>query len=475
MARIHSILGRKPGTKTAFSQPPFWANQITLNGLAPGVEDIENDFQAYVEEVYKQNGVVFACMATRMLVFSEARFQWQQMEKGRPGKLFGDKQLELLEKPWPSGSLPTLLKQVEADGQLAGNGYVTHTCDETLNGRAIYGKAAKNRKTTRLVRMFPDRVDIILWAPDGNPNSLSTRIAGFKYKSGVGRNQNGDGGATDVLLLADEVAHYAPYPDPQARYRGMSWITPVLRDIGADNAATDHKKNFFAKGATIGHVVSFHEETSQEDFDEFVAKFKASHQGFENAYETLFLGGGADVKSIGTDLQQLEFSQTQGHGETKIAAASGVPPVIVGLSEGLQAATYSNYGQARRRFADGTLRPLWRDCAAALEVLFDTPAGCRLWYDDRDIAFLREDRKDVADILQLNAMTIKALIDSGWEPDSAVDAVAGEDMAILRGHHTGLTSVQLQPPKTAEDIAAENEPKNPPAPTGGVPQEEEQA
>jgi phage portal protein BeeE len=58
---------------------------------------------------------------------------------------------------------------------------------------------------------------------------------------------------------------------------------------------------------------------------------------------------------------------TQGAGETRIAAAAGVPPVIVGLSEGLQAATYSNYSQARRRFADGTMRPLWRNAAVARE------------------------------------------------------------------------------------------------------------
>jgi hypothetical protein len=60
-------------------------------------------------------------------------------------------------------------------------------------------------------------------------------------------------------------------------------------------------------------------------------------------------------------MKQIDFKVTQGHGETRIAAAAGVPPIIVGLSEGLEAATYSNYGQARRRFADVTMRPLWRE------------------------------------------------------------------------------------------------------------------
>ena len=95
--------------------------------------------------------------------------------------------------------------------------------------------------------------------------------------------------------------------------------------------------------------------------------------------------------------------------------------MIVGLSEGLQAATYSNYGQARRRFADLTMRPLWRNAAGSLEWIINTPqvnAGrAELWYDERDIAFLQEDRKDLAEIQTANASAMRQLIDGGFEPD----------------------------------------------------------
>jgi hypothetical protein len=30
------------------------------------------------------------------------------------------------------------------------------------------------------------------------------------------------------------VAHWSPIPDPLANFRGMSWLTPVLREIDAD-------------------------------------------------------------------------------------------------------------------------------------------------------------------------------------------------------------------------------------------------
>jgi phage portal protein BeeE len=139
----------------------------------------------------------------------------------------------------------------------------------------------------------------------------------------------------------------------------------------------------------------------------------------------------------------------QGAGETRIAAAAGVPPVIVGLSEGLAAATYSNYSQVRHRFADSTMHPLWANAAGSLAHLVRASgtaasSAVRLWYDARGVPFLREDRKDAAEILASQAQKIRTLVDAGFTPDSVRRAVDAEDWSLLS--HTGLFSVQLQPP-----------------------------
>jgi hypothetical protein len=124
--------------------------------------------------------------------------------------------------------------------------------------------------------------------------------------------------------------------------------------------------------------------------------------------------------------------------------------VIVGLSEGLAAATYSNYGQARRKFGDHWARPQWRNWCGSFETLFPPPAGARLWYDDRDIAFLREDLKDQAEIDQQRASTIRTLVEAGFAPDMVVQAVMASDYSRLSGAHTGLLPVQLQPPGSGQ-------------------------
>ena len=77
-----------------------------------------------------------------------------------------------------------------------------------------------------------------------------------------------------------------------------------------------------------------------------------------------------------------------------------MPGIVVGSKEGLAAATYSNFNQAMRRFADLTMRPLWRSACAALEKLLEVPGGSRLWYDRADIAALREGEKERAEALQ---------------------------------------------------------------------------
>jgi phage portal protein BeeE len=416
-----------------------WVQQFSFNGhsyplvglsASSDREDIENSFTGYVQGVYKSNGVVFAVVLARMLLFAEARFQWQQMRGGRPGDLFGTDTLSILERPWPNGTTGELLARMEQDVSLAGNCYIA-------------------RERRRLRRLRPDWVTIVLTEPPDE--AIESDVAGYLYTPGGPMTK-----AEPKLYLPHELAHWSPIPDPEAQYRGMSWLTPVIREIQADKSATLHKKRFFDNAATPNLAVSFKETVTKEQFTQFIETMNSAHQGANNAYKTLYLGGGADVTVVGADLKQLDFKATQGAGETRIAAAGGVPPIIVGLSEGLGAATYSNYSSARRKFGDSWGRPQWRSACAALQTIAPPPAGARLWVDLRDVAFLREDQKDAAEIGQTKASTIRSYIDAGFEPSSAVAAVMADDQTLLV--HTGLYSVQLQPPGSG--VASDEKPPN---------------
>jgi len=248
----------------------------------------------------------------------------------------------------------------------------------------------------------------------------------------------------------DEVCHWAPTPDPDSPYRGMSWISPILREIHSDNSATDAKISMFSNGMTPNMVVTFPESVMDQDqFDRFKTKMEADYAGTRGAGKTLFLAPGADATVVGKDFVELDFPNTQGRDETRIASAGGVPAVIAGLKESLAGSSLNqgNFAAARRQLADGTMRPLFRSASASLEAVCPAPQGrgaSKLWFDDSDIAFFREDQADAADIQMTRASAMRQFVDSGWTPESVKEAFESDDMTLLK--HSGLYSVQLQKP-----------------------------
>lgn len=446
------LLSRLAQGRKEWSEPPFWAlDQARYGwsfGSTPTQEQIENDFEGYVAGAYKANGIVFACIDRRQQVFSQARFQWREFRQGRPGDLFGSPDLELLEKPWPNGTTGELLARMEIDASLAGNHYSTTVADDGSVGRASVGK-----KGRRISRMRPDWTKLVIDAPSGGYYGVDAKVVGFLYQPKVG----GTGGAAQKaqMLLPDEVIHFSPKPDPVARFRGMSWLTPVIREIQGDRAATEHKLSFFRRGATTGLVVKGIRAANREQFNAVVDMLEARHAGADNAYRTLYLTEGADATALGADLKQLDFAVTQGAGETRLAAAAGVPAAILGISEGLRGSSLNagNFGASRRLFVDSTMRDLWAKAAASVQSIIPPPrTGGALWYDARDIPFLREDAKDDADIRAKDAQSLRELTDAGWEPDAAVEYVRTGDITRLIGHHSGLFSVQLQRPMDGTPI-----------------------
>jgi phage portal protein BeeE len=388
-------------------------------------EEPNGTYESYISNIYKKNGIVFACCLVRSQIFSEARLQWQGIKNGRPGDLFGSQELEIFENPWPGATTGEMLCRAIQDTDLEGNFFVV-------------------REGRRLRRLRPDWVDIILSAPPAE--AVKSDVVGYVYKPGGTESPE----SWEIFPVGGEngkVAHWAPIPDPECQYRGMSWITPVLREIVSDKAATDHKAAFYNNAATPNIAISFKETVTEEQFKEFMKAVDSGHTGPQNAYKTLYLGGGADVTPLTIDFQALDFKKIQGAGETRIAAAARVHPVVVGLSEGMQGSSLNagNFQSARDAFADGTMRPLWRSFCAAMESVVKVPKTSRLWYDDRDIAYLKRDAQQLAEIASEEATIMTKLVQDGYTPESITLAVTkGYDWSLLK--HTGLFSVQLQPP-----------------------------
>jgi hypothetical protein len=368
----------------------------------------------------RHHGPAFALITARQQVFSQIRFQWTRFSGAVPGDLFGTPELKVLERPWPNGTTSDLLGKVEWDVSTAGNAYI-------------------RRRANTLFRLYPSWVIIVMGSQEDAENpamAADTTVAGYFWCPPGGK---------PMFFDPTQVAHIAPIPDPETHFLGQSWISPVIRDLQADQAAVEHKWKFFENNATFNLAVKFDPTLDIAKVKAFKALMEEEHRGVRNAFKTMYLGGGADITPVSMSFADMDYAVVQGRAESRLAAAAGVPPSWVGFSEGLQGSALNagNFNSARRRFSDGTAVHWWGNVAASFEPLLAAPQGASLWYDQR-IPFMRADASDQADIQVKESATIAALVREGFTPQSAIDAVKNNDWSLLT--HTGLTSVQLHPP-----------------------------
>jgi phage portal protein BeeE len=320
-----------------------------------------------------------------------------------------------------------LLARMEWDVSAAGNAYI-------------------RRKGSTLHRLNPAWVIIVMGSQEDAENpaqAADTTVAGYLWVPPGGK---------PMFFNPQQVAHYCPLPDPDAHFLGMSWITPVMRELQGDQAAVEHKWRFFDNAATPNLAIKFDPAVGIDAVRQFKELMEEEHRGVANAFKTLFLGGGADPVTVGSSFKDMDYAVIQGRAESRLASAAGVHPTVAGFSEGLSGSSLNagNYSAARRLMAESTLTHLWGNAASSLEPLLAAPPGASLWPDTR-IPFMREDAADQADIQSTEALTIGALIRDGFVPDTVIKAVRENDWSLLR--HTGLTSVQLVPPSSGQEPA----------------------
>ena len=180
-------------------------------------KSIQNLFAA-AQQAYATNGVVFACVLARMMLLAEATFKLRSLVDKR---LYGTEDLRILEYPWPNGTTGDLIARLEQDSSQEGNAYLV--------------KAGPDR----LVRLPPGEVTIVS-TEFTTPVGRFKEVVGYDWDPELAAQATGSK-ATAQFFTVDEVAHFAPIPDPLAKVRGMSWLTPVLKEVTADSGMTQYK------------------------------------------------------------------------------------------------------------------------------------------------------------------------------------------------------------------------------------------
>ena len=182
------LLDRLTGTPAPSVQRAGGMSQFMTTYWSKNRESLGSSFRAYAEEGYAGNGIVFAVVLARLSLFSEAEFKFRSVDK----QLFGTSALRLLENPWPNGTTGDLLARMEQDASLAGNSFIRRAAPDMLE------------------RLRPDLVDII----SAQHFSGAEEVVGYAYW------RDGRGKGAPEYYPVEDIAHWAPVPDPMASFRG---------------------------------------------------------------------------------------------------------------------------------------------------------------------------------------------------------------------------------------------------------------
>jgi hypothetical protein len=373
-------------------------------------EKLLPQFADWARRAYMNNGMVFAAMLLRMLLLSEAEFTWQALDDKH---LFGNQDLLILEEPFGPGSHSgELIVRMEQD-QIAGNAYIWRPPGEN-----------------RLVRLRPDHTTIVSQLfdiDDGTGRQYRKKLGYFVQDPAKAAQKQDDGQFYDV----DEVAHWAPIPDPVAEFRGMSWLTPVVRDIAGDDGLTQYKIKYLENNASPNLLVKYASKLAPATIDSLQERMKARYAGVDNAFKTLILDQGADATVIGNSLQQMDFANVGAAGAERILAAGSVPGVLIGI-EPLRGAG-RGYQESVQKFANMWARPTWRSLCACLQTIAPPPpTGTRLWYDTADIEALQDTALTRGQAALVNMQALLTARQAGADFDSAVAAITGSDWTLLK-------------------------------------------
>jgi hypothetical protein len=215
----------------------------------------------------------------------------------------------------------------------------------------------------------------------------------------------------------------------------MSWLTPVYRDVAADDGLVKYRIKYLENNASPNLLIKYAQKLQPGTVDSIRERMQARYGGADNAFKTLVLDQGADATVIGNSLQQMDFSGVSAVGIERILAAGAVPGVLVGL-EPLRGAG-RGFQESMQKFANMWARPQWRSFCGAFSQVMDVPAGNRLWYDTGDIAALQDGEMERGQAALVRAQALLALVQAGYTHESAIAAVDAMDLSQLQAGGVG--------------------------------------
>jgi len=200
----------------------------------------------------------------------------------------------------------------------------------------------------------------------GEPVELSlmdpTRVTPFRENGRLLYLYESDKGP--VRLREDEVLHSRGYG--WDGLCGYSVVEKAKETLGASVAMREHGARFFAQGARLGVLLEHPSNMSKEAQDRFLASWRKSREGVENAWKTVILEEGMKASSpLQMSADDAQLIESRAFETREIANFLGVPPHKLG---DVATKTYASVEQEEQAFVNDTVDPDLVEMEQALEA-----------------------------------------------------------------------------------------------------------
>jgi HK97 family phage portal protein len=180
---------------------------------------------------------------------------------------------------------------------------------------------------------------------------------------------------------------------------GTPPLLAAMRQVAIANQMADFVKLFFERDGTPSFLAIIQDAVAEgmtkDEASAVSEEMQQRYGGGRGAGRIGVMPWVKDIKRVGLDYNEMAFVDLNKLTASAICSAFGVHPILVHTQLGIDASTYSNYGQARRAFYEDTIVPLWRrldgSLTRSLRPEFDIPTDHSLDFDASEIPALQDD------------------------------------------------------------------------------------
>jgi HK97 family phage portal protein len=193
----------------------------------------------------------------------------------------------------------------------------------------------------------------------------------------------------------EDVVHFRCNVDPQNTRFAMSQLGSVLREIFTDNQRANLNAVLMKNMGIVPWILAPSESgvnLTKEHRDEIKEATVRNTTG-DNSGKPLVLGGPMKAVKVALTPKEMLIDNASIIPETRLAAVTGIPAIVLNFWAGLLRGTYANYEAAKRQAYEAKIKPDQRLISGTLrtDLLNEFGDGDHVRFDLSHVQALQED------------------------------------------------------------------------------------